>query len=89
MASIRSDIRRLASLGVSPQEIEQQLGIPPFTIHMHFHMDLMTGYVKYEERLQTDAEYKAQRRAEKVRLRNREHMRKMRRAKRLKKGESK
>lgn len=38
------EIKRLASLGTTPREIEKQLGFRPYTIHIKYHHDLMEGY---------------------------------------------
>ncbi|WP_417568759.1 hypothetical protein [Parasutterella excrementihominis] len=37
-------ILRLARLGMTPYQIEEQLGIKHFTIHIGYHKTLMQGY---------------------------------------------
>jgi len=44
MNDIEGEIKRLASLGTTPREIEKQLGFRPYTIHIKYHHDLMEGY---------------------------------------------
>ena len=41
-------ILRLARLGMTPYQIEEQLGIKHFTIHIGYHKTLMQGYSESE-----------------------------------------
>lgn len=46
-------VRSLASEGLSPKEIEDKLGMKPYTIHMTYHKDLMEGYKKRTKKLES------------------------------------
>lgn len=45
---IEDRILRLARLGMTPYQIEEQLGIEHFTIHISYHKILMQGYSENE-----------------------------------------
>jgi len=45
--SLSREIQFLAYSGWSPKEIEEKLGLEPYTIHIHHHDDLMIGYEKH------------------------------------------
>ena len=44
---LRDQVSSLAAQGFSPYEIEEQLGMEHYTIHIHHHADLMVGYRAY------------------------------------------
>lgn len=44
--ALAKQIKKLAKNGRSPAEIEKILGLPPYTIHYHYHRELMAGYAK-------------------------------------------
>ncbi|WP_290150706.1 hypothetical protein [uncultured Parasutterella sp.] len=51
MTEIECSITRLATMGRSPYQIEEVLGIPHYTIHQKYHAALMSGY-EARERLE-------------------------------------
>lgn len=51
MTEIECCITRLATMGRSPYQIEEVLGIPHYTIHQKYHAALMSGY-EARERLE-------------------------------------
>lgn len=46
--TLEDRILRLARLGMTPYQIEEQLGIKHFTIHIGYHKTLMQGYSENE-----------------------------------------
>lgn len=46
--TLEDRILRLARLGMTPYQIEEQLGIKHFTIHISYHKTLMQGYSENE-----------------------------------------
>lgn len=44
MRDIGIEITHLAAFGITPREIEKQLGFRPYTIHIKYHHALMEGY---------------------------------------------
>ncbi len=44
---LSKEIQFLAYSGWSPKEIEEKLGLEPYTIHIHHHEDLMIGYERH------------------------------------------
>lgn len=46
MTEIELSITRLAALGRSPCQIEAELGIPHYTIHLEHHAALQAGYAR-------------------------------------------
>lgn len=44
MTEIECSITRLATMGRSPYQIEEALGMPHYTIHLRYHAALMAGY---------------------------------------------
>lgn len=71
------EIKRLASLGTTPREIEKQLGFRPYTIHIKYHHDLMEGYsirqawLEAKEKEKAEQEEKARENARARRLKER------------------
>lgn len=65
-------VKTLASTGLSPYEIEEQLNITHYTIHINFHSALMAGYEK--------AERKAQAELHKLRMQHKREMEKLNKA---------
>ena len=46
MTEIELSITRLAALGCSPYQIEEELRIPHYTIHQKYHDALQAGYAR-------------------------------------------
>lgn len=46
MTEIELSITRLAAIGRSPYQIESELGIPHYTIHLQYHAALQAGYAR-------------------------------------------
>ena len=47
--TLEDRILRLARLGMTPYQIEEQLGIKHFTIHIGYHKVLQQGYSENED----------------------------------------
>ncbi len=72
MDFLRTRVKILASTGLSPYQIEEQLNITHYTIHINFHSALMDGYEK--------AERKAQAELHKIRMKHKREMEKLNKA---------
>lgn len=85
---LSKEIKRLASLGTTPREIEKQLGFRPYTIHINYHHDLMEVYSIRQTLLEKKEKAEQEERAKRLKtrpLRRAEYMRGYRLRKRMEK----
>lgn len=66
---LSKEIKRLASLGTTPREIEKQLGFRPYTIHINYHHDLMEGYSIRQTLLEKKEKAEQEERAKRLKTR--------------------
>jgi len=75
MTEIECCITRLATMGRSPYQIEEMLGIPHYTIHQKYHAALQAGYAR-SARLQGSKPKESAAPAEPIRQETKEEIRK-------------